>query len=138
MTGVGDYNIVQNNGMYFLILFCYYWHAYVTWCYPCRWCHTVVYPERRNASLRNSFVLYDFILLLTFCSGARAAQVVPHVHFHIIPRPDTKPEIKSKSWTMFGRGQRDDLDDEDGASIAAEMRQALREEVAKLKSASKL
>jgi hypothetical protein len=39
---------------------------------------------------------------------------------------------------MFGRGQRDDLDEEDGASIAAEMRQALREEVAKMKSGPKL
>ncbi|KAF2648369.1 HIT-like protein [Lophiostoma macrostomum CBS 122681] len=68
-------------------------------------------------------------------NGARAAQVVPHVHFHIIPRPETKPEIKSKSWTMFGRGQRDELDDEDGASIAAQMRQALREEVAKVNAA---
>jgi len=65
-------------------------------------------------------------------NGARAAQVVPHVHFHIIPRPASMPEIKSKSWTMFGRGQRDDLDDEDGARIAAEMRKVLREEVEKM------
>jgi hypothetical protein len=39
------------------------------------------------------------------------------------------PEIKNKSWTMFGRGQRDELDDEDGARIAGEMRRVLREEV---------
>lgn len=62
-------------------------------------------------------------------NGARAAQVVPHVHFHIIPRPATKPEIKSRSWTMFGRGQRDDLDDEEGARIAGEMRRVLRGEI---------
>lgn len=62
-------------------------------------------------------------------NGARAAQVVPHVHFHIIPRPATMPEIKNKSWTMFGRGQRDDLDDGDGAKMASEMRRVLREEV---------
>ncbi|KAH7414392.1 HIT-like domain-containing protein [Phaeosphaeria sp. MPI-PUGE-AT-0046c] len=62
-------------------------------------------------------------------NGARAAQVVPHVHFHIIPRPATMPEIKNKSWTMFGRGQRDDLDDGDGAKMAREMRRVLREEV---------
>jgi diadenosine tetraphosphate (Ap4A) HIT family hydrolase len=62
-------------------------------------------------------------------NGARAAQVVPHVHFHIIPRPATMPEIKNKSWTMFGRGQRDDLDDDDGAKMAREMRRVLREEV---------
>ncbi|KAH7388714.1 HIT-like domain-containing protein [Pyrenochaeta sp. MPI-SDFR-AT-0127] len=67
-------------------------------------------------------------------NGARAAQVVPHVHFHIIPRPATMPEIKNKSWTMFGRGQRDDLDDEEGAKIAGEMRKVLREEVEKMTS----
>ncbi|KAJ4990046.1 hit domain-containing protein [Stagonosporopsis vannaccii] len=72
-------------------------------------------------------------------NGARAAQVVPHVHFHIIPRPATKPEIKSRSWTMFGRGQRDDLDDEEGAKLASEMRKVLRSEIEKLsKSAPKL
>jgi hypothetical protein len=42
------------------------------------------------------------------------------------------PEIKNKSWTMFGRGQRDDLDDEEGARIAGEMRKVLREEVARM------
>ncbi|KAF2743142.1 HIT-like protein [Sporormia fimetaria CBS 119925] len=71
-------------------------------------------------------------------NGARAAQVVPHVHFHIIPRPETMPQIKSKSWTMFGRGQRDELDDDEGASLAAEMRAALREQLEKLKNDSKL
>lgn len=70
--------------------------------------------------------------------GARAAQVVPHVHFHIIPRPESMPELKSKSWTMFGRGQRDELDDDDGAALATEMRKVLREEVQKMNSASKL
>ncbi|UPX11139.1 uncharacterized protein EKO05_0001762 [Ascochyta rabiei] len=69
-------------------------------------------------------------------NGARAAQVVPHVHFHIIPRPATMPEIKNKSWTMFGRGQRDDLDDEEGAQIAGEMRQVLRQEIRKLGESS--
>ena len=68
--------------------------------------------------------------------GARAAQVVPHVHFHIIPRPETIPEIKNKSWTMFGRGQRDDLDDEEGAKMAGEMRRVLREEVEKMSGTS--
>jgi diadenosine tetraphosphate (Ap4A) HIT family hydrolase len=69
-------------------------------------------------------------------NGARAAQVVPHVHFHIIPRPATMPEIKSKSWTMFGRGQRDDLDDEEGAQIAGRMRQVLRKEIERLNKSS--
>ncbi|EOA82163.1 hypothetical protein ACJQWK_05087 [Exserohilum turcicum] len=65
-------------------------------------------------------------------NGARAAQVVPHVHFHIIPRPASMPEIKNKSWTMFGRGQRDDLDDDEGARIAGEMRSVLRAELERM------
>ncbi|PVI08517.1 HIT-like protein [Periconia macrospinosa] len=71
-------------------------------------------------------------------NGARAAQVVPHVHFHIIPRPGTMPEIKSKSWAMFGRGQREELDDEHGAKLAAEMRRVLREEIEKMQRKPKL
>jgi len=55
--------------------------------------------------------------------------VVPHVHFHIIPRPSTVPELKNKSWTMFGRGQRDDLDDEEGEQLAAELRAQIRKEL---------
>jgi diadenosine tetraphosphate (Ap4A) HIT family hydrolase len=70
-------------------------------------------------------------------NGARAAQVVPHVHFHIIPRPATMPEIRNKSWTMFGRGQRDDLDDEEGARMAKEMRKALRDELEMMGHGSK-
>ena len=62
--------------------------------------------------------------------------MVPHVHFHIIPRPESMPEIKNKSWTMFGRGQRDELDDEDGARIAGEMRKVLRGELEKMVDAA--
>jgi diadenosine tetraphosphate (Ap4A) HIT family hydrolase len=62
-------------------------------------------------------------------SGARAAQVVPHVHFHIIPRPESVPQLKNKSWTMFGRGQRDELDDDEGESLAAEIRAQIRNEL---------
>jgi diadenosine tetraphosphate (Ap4A) HIT family hydrolase len=61
--------------------------------------------------------------------GARAAQVVPHVHFHIIPRPESVPQLKNKSWTMFGRGQREELDDDEGESLAAELRAQIRKEL---------
>lgn len=44
------------------------------------------------------------------------------------------PQIKNKSWTMFGRGQRDDLDDEEGVKMAGEMRKVLREEIEKMSS----
>lgn len=67
-------------------------------------------------------------------TGPLAAQVVPHIHHHIIPRPADPPRtISSKphktpnptsrlpqvppavqtSWTMFGRGSRTDLDETD-------------------------
>ncbi|KAK7535765.1 uncharacterized protein J3D65DRAFT_626193 [Phyllosticta citribraziliensis] len=62
-------------------------------------------------------------------NGARAAQVVPHVHFHIIPRPASLPALQNKSWTMFGRGQREELDDAEAAALAAGMRDVLRVEV---------
>jgi len=64
--------------------------------------------------------------------GAAAAQVVPHVHFHIIPRPALTPELRNRSFTMFGRGQRSELDDEDAAELAAKLREALAKESWKL------
>lgn len=70
-------------------------------------------------------------------NGARAAQVVPHVHFHLIPRYQEgrleregrlgKVDVGAlKSWKMFGRGQREDLDDEEGAAIAHSLRTELK------------
>ena len=67
-------------------------------------------------------------------NGATAAQVVPHVHYHIIPRNGQVPEIKARSWTMFGRGQRDELDDEDGVKIAALIRKELVADVKALEN----
>lgn len=77
-------------------------------------------------------------------NGEAAAQVVGHCHFHIIPRPELRGEhggfigdsqggekerrqAKTRMWTMFGRGQRDSLDDEDGFEMAEDIRLALAE-----------
>ncbi|KAK3708909.1 hypothetical protein LTR37_011239 [Vermiconidia calcicola] len=70
-------------------------------------------------------------------NGERAAQVVPHVHFHLIPRyQEGRREGKGnvdvgmlKSWRMFGRGAREDLDDEEGVEMARCLREALRVEL---------
>jgi hypothetical protein len=47
------------------------------------------------------------------------------------------PQVKSKSWTMFGRGQRDELDDDEGAALAGEMRRVLMEEVRRVEGVVK-
>lgn len=72
-------------------------------------------------------------------NGERAAQVVPHVHFHLIPRYQEgrrenagkgKVDVGMlKSWRMFGRGAREDLEEGEGEEMAGLLRGALREEV---------
>lgn len=74
-------------------------------------------------------------------NGERAAQVVPHVHFHLIPRYQEGRRDRGlagkgkvdvgmlKSWRMFGRGAREELDDDEGKELAAELREALRVEL---------
>lgn len=72
-------------------------------------------------------------------NGVRAAQVVPHVHFHFIPRyQEGRKENARKgnvdvgmlrSWKMFGRGAREDLDEEEGRELAGVLREALRVEI---------
>lgn len=63
--------------------------------------------------------------------GERAAQVVPHVHFHIIPRPAIGTNQRT-SFAMFGRGQREELDDDEAEVLAREMRLELVEEVKRI------
>ncbi|KAL6868740.1 hypothetical protein ACO1O0_000057 [Amphichorda felina] len=56
-------------------------------------------------------------------NGAAAAQVVPHVHYHLIPRPEIRASGRmSESFTMFGRGRREELDDDEAVELAAEVR----------------
>ena len=72
-------------------------------------------------------------------NGERAAQVVPHVHFHLIPRYQEGRRERAglgkvdagmwKSWRMFGRGTREELDDEEGVEMARELREAIKSEL---------
>lgn len=76
-------------------------------------------------------------------NGERAAQVVPHVHFHVIPRyadrnGSINHEKSLKSWTMFGRGSREDLDDDEAAELARLLRGAIRTEIEGEQPKSKL
>lgn len=60
-------------------------------------------------------------------NGAAAAQVVPHMHYHVIPRPEIRAQGRwSEKFTMFGRGQRSDLDPEDGEKLAVRVREEIR------------
>ena len=58
--------------------------------------------------------------------------MVPHTHFHIIPRPGDVPDPRAQSWTIFGRGQRDELDEEDAVVLIEQMRQRLAKELGKI------
>ncbi|KAI1382961.1 HIT-like protein [Hypoxylon trugodes] len=61
-------------------------------------------------------------------NGAAAAQVVGHVHYHLIPRPEIRASGRFReSFTMFGRGVREDLDDEEGVVLAERLRGCVAE-----------
>lgn len=56
-------------------------------------------------------------------NGAAAAQVVPHLHFHLIPRPEIRASGRfSESFTMFGRGVREELDEGEAEALAGKLR----------------
>ncbi len=72
-------------------------------------------------------------------NGAAAAQVVPHMHFHIIPRPDLKDARRERfTATMFGRGARQELDEDEAAPLAEQVRQAIAELIEHADSKHKL
>lgn len=59
--------------------------------------------------------------------------MVPHVHYHIIPRPALTAELRNRSFTMFGRGQRSELDDDEAEDLVKKLRVELGKEVAREK-----
>lgn len=112
---VGDWNVVQNNGAYLF----------------------QPLPQTPEFFAHGSWELREVIadvLVIFKCIGARAAQVVPHVHFHIIPRVgDDVPEVKARSWTVFGKGQREELDEYDAVLLVGRMRERLKGEVERVR-----
>ncbi|GMF73773.1 unnamed protein product [Aspergillus oryzae] len=68
-------------------------------------------------------------------NGIRAAQQVPHAHFHIIPRASSNPAANAAraSFVMFGRGQREELDDDEGEELAGLLRGELASEVLRVR-----
>ncbi|KAL1879675.1 hypothetical protein VTK73DRAFT_6850 [Phialemonium thermophilum] len=74
-------------------------------------------------------------------NGAAAAQVVHHMHFHVIPRPELNVRNggsgrETFTATMFGRGAREELDEDTATRLAEDIRasvaEILREEKSKL------
>jgi hypothetical protein len=50
------------------------------------------------------------------------------MHFHIIPRPELRDKKSERfTSTMFGRGTREDLDEEEAAPLAERIRAAVAE-----------
>ncbi|EDN03614.1 HIT domain-containing protein [Histoplasma capsulatum] len=67
-------------------------------------------------------------------NGPRASQTIPHVHFHIIPRPPLDTDTPQEGgWLMFGRGQREELDDNEAQETVTQLRVELAREVARVK-----
>lgn len=65
-------------------------------------------------------------------NGAAAAQVVHHMHFHVIPRPELNVSNGGKgrerfTSTMFGRGMREEIDEEEASLLAEKIRGAVAE-----------
>lgn len=90
-----------------------------------------------SRALRRTLDIEDWNVVQN--NGARAAQVVPHVHFHYIPRyPEGRTHAGGKgnveygmmkSWRMFGRGTREELDDDEAVEMAARIREGLLKEI---------
>jgi diadenosine tetraphosphate (Ap4A) HIT family hydrolase len=84
-------------------------------------------------------------------NGPGAAQVVPHVHFHIIPRPpfnyvrsqivpregvakaryppNPLPTSRKTNAIIFGRGTREDLDYDEAEILVDEMRRTIKDDL---------
>ncbi|KAH8598991.1 HIT-like domain-containing protein [Bisporella sp. PMI_857] len=95
-----------------------------------------VWLKRLSNALATVTGVWDWNIVQN--NGAAAAQVVPHVHFHIIPRPALTPELRNKSFTMFGRGQRSEIDDDDAAKLADELKKEVAREAKRVDAREKL
>lgn len=75
------------------------------------------------------------------------AQIVPHIHFHLVPAPPLpgsgsssnksskakKQNLKSNPMTLIGHG-REELDDDEAEELAGKIRRAIQEEADEVKA----
>ncbi|KJZ72226.1 hypothetical protein HIM_08368 [Hirsutella minnesotensis 3608] len=100
-----------------------------------------VYVRVLSAALSRATGVVDWNVVQN--NGAAAAQVVPHMHFHLIPRPEIRASGRySESFTMFGRGKREELDEDEAETLVASLRRhiahVLKEEEELVAKKSKL
>ena len=110
----GDWNVVQNNGMFM----------------------SMASIANYLPSKLSSYIPISLPMpCLRPYQGPRAAQIIPHVHFHIVPRPPhgALPTLKQTSYTMFARGRRSELDEEDSLVLASQIREQIAKEVQDVK-----
>ena len=60
-------------------------------------------------------------------AGRYAAQVIPHVHYHIIPRPTDSQRAALKDTGIAGG--RSELEEEEGKRLAGLLRDEIRKEL---------
>ncbi|KAL2067057.1 hypothetical protein VTL71DRAFT_1481 [Oculimacula yallundae] len=93
------------------------------------------YVSLLSRALANVTGVWDWNIVQN--NGAAASQVVPHVHYHLIPRPQLNGEERNRSFTMFGKGMRSEICDEEAAELAEKLRVEIgteREKMGKAKA----
>ncbi|KAH6718941.1 HIT-like domain-containing protein [Leptodontidium sp. MPI-SDFR-AT-0119] len=78
------------------------------------------YVSLLSRALANLTGVWDWNIVQN--NGAAASQVVPHVHYHLIPRPKLVGEERNRSFTMFGKGMRSEICDEEASELAGNLR----------------
>jgi diadenosine tetraphosphate (Ap4A) HIT family hydrolase len=120
VSGYQDFNVIQNNGM------------------P-PWCVCARVSRERKKKKKAKWQQIAKSLTPPRWVGVFAAQVIPHVHYHIVPRPNERqrekleediPSNKRLWWKgRFNSGWRTFLEDDVGTALAAEMRAEVYQEV---------
>ncbi|RKF60547.1 Hit family protein 1 [Erysiphe neolycopersici] len=86
-----------------------------------------VWLSKLSRALASVTDVWDWNILQN--NGAAATQVINHVHFHIIPRPEFTPETRNKSFTMFGIGYRSQLEHCEATELVRRLKLEITKEI---------